>query len=384
MRENCCVGAMFLACLIPVLPAGLAAEDAAAPKPPEVAAPNAAAPDFAKLLGGLGTEDAKAREAAAKALLKALQDPIAKLGKGFLPKLAANLNSEDAATREAAAKTLAGMVENNRKGNEAAFNRAVEKCGSKDAKERENTQLALAARLTQQLADSVIDKLLDDLAAPDAAVSGAAVKKLQELGLDAASELVSALEDERPAVRKAAADILKAMGPQAKEVAGDLALLLDNNDKGTRRLAANLLENLGPDAAEAAQDVMLYLENEDKSVRHAAASILKKMGPAIKEMAPDLADLLSNENKDVRALAQGVLANLGREALAVVAPLGEMLDAPDDNDADTRERAAAILGAIGPDAKGALEILKKRQKDKDASQAVKDAITEAIKKIEAK
>jgi len=408
MRGSC-VCVVLLVCLGFAAPAGSAGEDAKdTKKPPEAAAQNADAPSFAKLLNDLRSEDTKVREAAGQALLKALDEPIKKLGRGFLPRLGKELNSADAAVREAAAKKLAESVETIRKssgkGNESAFNAAVAKLDSKDPKEREKMQSRLADVLDQRLSAPIMDKLFDDLASADAAVSAAATKKLQELGSDASLDLVNSLEDERPAVRKAACEILKGLGAQAKEAASNLASLLDNEDKGIRQMAASLLEGLGPDAAGAVEDLVFYLDSGEKSVRRVAADILKKIGPAAKDQASDLVDLLSHDEKSVRALAQEVLVNLGAAAKGVAGPviqvpeghaeqpgakdkaepegLAALVDDTANNDADTRLRAATVLGAIGPDAKGALEILKKHQGDAD--QGVKDAIAEAIRKIEGK
>ncbi|MFH0939812.1 MAG: HEAT repeat domain-containing protein [Planctomycetota bacterium] len=95
----------------------------------------------------------------------------------------------------------------------------------------------------------------------------------------------------------------------------------------------------------------------------------------------DIIDLLTEDDKSIRTLVVEVLINLGSNAKDGVEALANLVD---DTDADAGDRvgAAQVLNAIGPEAKGALEILKKHLKDNDPQ--VKIAIAAAIARIEGK
>ncbi|HEY3320248.1 MAG TPA: HEAT repeat domain-containing protein [Planctomycetota bacterium] len=358
----------YLSCIVVALACSLQAEQ-----------PAQEPIDIAIAFSGLSAKEVSAQVTAAKTLLQGLNEEVQKSTKPYLKKLTQDLNSAEAATRETAAKSLSAITEDLRKGAGKDLSELLAQSGVSDEKKRTEARTRLVEVLNHACEISLVDTLIDDLAATDAATVAAAVQKLKEIGADAASPLANALDDERVAVKKNAADILKAMGPAAKGAASDLAFMLDSEDKGTRRLVAGILENLGPDAAEVADDMVRYLDNDERTVRRNAANILKKMGPAAKETASDLAQLLDNDDKNVRALAAEVLISLGPNAKDAAKDLADLIDAPDQNEPDIRERAANVLAAIGPEAKSALDVLKKRAEDSNA--AVKTAIDQAIKAI---
>jgi len=350
------------------------------PKPLEIGA-NPDIADVVKMVSDLGSPDNAVRETAAKALTKGLDEQIKKSPKEYMKALAGELNGADAGPREAASKTLGTLFGDLKKANDKLYAEMIEKINAPEPKDREMVRGKLVGLLNTVIEANVIDKLVEDLASPDAAVTAAAAKKLKDFGADSANALVNALDDERAAVKKGAAEVLKAMGPAAKEVASDLAFLLDNDDKGTRRLAASVLENLGPDAEDAIDDLVGYLDNDEKVVRRLAAGVLKKIGPAVKSATSDLVDLLTNDDKNVRNLAADILLGLGKDAKEGAEALVDII-ADENNEPDSRERAAQILGSIGPGAKDVLEKLKKHTEEENSG--VKEAVAEAIKKIEAK
>ena len=336
-------------------------------------------PELQKILTDVFSPDAAVAEPAAKGLLKGLQEHVKTADKPYIRKLNEELNADKPELRAEALKTLTGTLGDLRKANEKLWADISSKLNSKTLSDRDSSRVLLVASINQVIETDIVDKLIEGLASTDAAAAAAAAKKLQEMGANAASGLAAALEDERAAVKKTASEVLKAMGPAAKEAASDLAFLLDNEDKGTRRLAAMVLENLGPDAAEVVEDMVLYLDSDKKTVRRAAAGILKKMGAAAKEATTDLVDLLTSDDKNVRSLAADVLTNLGAHAKEGVEGLSDIIS-DDANDVDSRERAARVLAAIGPDAKESLDVLKKYEKDENV--ALRDAVQAAIKKIQ--
>jgi len=225
-----------------------------------------------------------------------------------------------------------------------------------------------------------IQAAVKQLAASDPVAVDSAKQKLKGFGASAAGALVDALEDEQPALQKNAAEVLKELGSAAKDKAWELSLLLDNDNKPARKLAASVLEKLGPQGIEVATQVADYLTNYEPSVRAMAANILHRMGPAAApETASDLVDLLTHKDKGIRSLAMSVLVSWGAAVKECTEELANIL-ANNPNDADARLKAATVLGAIGPDAKAALETLKKSKDDSD--KLVKAAVEAAIQKIE--
>ncbi len=348
--------------------------------PAITAGPPKVSDELNKIIQDLASQDAAAREAGAKALLKMLEEFVKKAEKPFVPRLAEELSSEDAAVRARAAQTVVDAFNDLKNATPQNFTAAMSKVSSAEAEVSTHARTLLVKAMSDIIEGKLVDKTIEDLAAADAAVAAAAPAKLLAFGAGAAPSLVNALEDERLIVKKGAADILKKLGPAAKDQAGDLAFLLDSDDKSARKLAAAVLENLGPEAAEATDDLVNYLSHDEKSVRRSAANILKKMGPGAKEATGDLVELLTDEDKHARNLAGEVLIALGPHAREGVEALLEIVS-DKDNDADSRERAANVLGAIGAEAKDVLLALKAIQ-DEDAK--VKAAVSAAIAKIETK
>jgi uracil-DNA glycosylase family 4 len=76
----------------------------------------------------------------------------------------------------------------------------------------------MVAGLQMILVSRDVDRLIEKLAAPEPATVAEAAKARTEYGQLAAGDLVNVLDDERPAVKRHAADILKAMGLAREEV----------------------------------------------------------------------------------------------------------------------------------------------------------------------
>ena len=333
-------------------------------------------PDYPKLFAGLTGADANERLSAAKKLLEALNEPVQKAGKPWLGKLKKDLleGKDPAAPVKTLAETLTLLRASKNPETVATFRNL----DAADPNVRHTAETALVARLNEYLENLEITKYIDDLGSPDAAVVKAAQDKLKALGAAAASDLVSALDDEHPQVKKNAAAVLLAMGPAAKEVAVELMFLLDNEDKSTRQLAASVLENLGPEGSEVASNVADYLTHDDHGVRDLAAGILKKMGPGAKEASDELVELLTGKDQNARDLATGILVNVGPAEKEATEDLVKIVGDP-AADADSRERAAKVLGSIGSAAKDAIPDL--TQHANDANPKVSAAVQQALIKI---
>ena len=190
--------------------------------------------------------------------------------------------------------------------------------------------------------------------------------------------------------------------------AGDVTKLvvdLKSNDSDVRRSAAKGLAEMGPEAKDAAPALLAALKNDkDLFVRRFAAKALGEVEAAVTALGkmgepavPPLIDALKNKSADpkkpkkgpaatdstafVRTKAAEALGNMGPKAKSAVPALIDALKDP-----NVRTEAAIALGNIGPDAKSAVSALqdaataKGNKKDK----AFKQAVNEAVKKIQAK
>jgi HEAT repeat protein len=211
------------------------------------------------------------------------------------------------------------------------------------------------------------------------------------------TKLVADLKNTDSDVRRAAAKELAEMGPDAKPAAPALLdALKKDKDLFVRRFAAQALGEVGADPKTAVPALAAVLKEDDKKeLVEAAVTSLGKMGaPAV----PPLIDALKNKPAEpkkkgkkapaapdstafVRTKAAEALGNIGPKAKAAVPALAEAL-----RDPSVRTEAAVALGNIGPDAKGAVSALQDAAKAKGnkKDKAFKEAVNDAIKKIQAK
>lgn len=214
---------------------------------------------------------------------------------------------------------------------------------------------------------------------------------LDTLGKGAASDLIKVLKDpaQPEATRTAAAAALARLEP-AKENLADLVRLLKEPKVELRRAAADTLPRLGPDAVDALTDLIVALRDEDAAVRAGAGRAIKNTGPkgaarlkAILAQGPEaaakahlnlalrlieigsketpVADLIAalGDKEDLVARAAGEA--LGARGEPVVPPLVQALKDP-----AVRRYAALALRDIGPKAKAATPVLVETLADADA------------------
>jgi HEAT repeat protein len=212
------------------------------------------------------------------------------------------------------------------------------------------------------------------------------------------TKLVADLKSPDSDVRRTAAKGLGEMGPEAKSAAAALISALKNDkDLFVRRFAAQALGEVEADPKSAVPALAAVLKEDDKKeLVEAAITALGKMGESA---VPPLIDALKNKaaapKKDkpkkgpaptdatalVRTKAAEALGTIGPKAKAAVPALSDAL-----RDPSVRTEAAIALGNIGPEAKSAIPALqdavtaKGNKKDK----AFKEAVNEAVKKIQAK
>eukprot|EP00931_Biecheleriopsis_adriatica_P030928 TRINITY_DN18176_c0_g1_i10.p1 TRINITY_DN18176_c0_g1~~TRINITY_DN18176_c0_g1_i10.p1 ORF type:complete len:602 (-),score=95.61 TRINITY_DN18176_c0_g1_i10:195-2000(-) len=192
--------------------------------------------------------------------------------------------------------------------------------------------------------DSVLSRALASRSAETIAY---AIGNLGIAGKPFAPAVAELLDERNSEVRKAAADALGKLGPEAGgPFAPQVAELLEDSDYGIRKTAAEALGKLGPAAGGPfASQVAELCKDSDWRVRRAAADALGKLGPeAGGPFASQVAELLQDSDEDVRRAAAGVLGNLGPGAGGRFAPrVAELLK---ESDWKVRYAAADALGKL--------------------------------------
>lgn len=390
---------VFLAGIV-VLAGALSAGEVKPEAKPETTPPataKTAGRDWPGIFRNLQSQDTALRDAAVTDFLAAIDEIAQKSQKPFYAKFKSSFASKDLKVHDEAAKRIA-LIAQIVALNDKRYKPMMAALTSNDAK-AQNEQLEFLFKTTEEslLTDHVRD-LIEQLGSEDQAVVSKAYAELKTFGGDAADELANALDDEKVTVKKMSAELLKEMGPAAKDAVNNLIFKLkDSDDKLGRKYAALILENLGADGVEAVDDLVLSLDDDDKPLRRICANILKKMGKAYKEATPELVVYLTHDDKTVRGIATELLLGLGADAKGGVQDLIEVIDEPalpavpnapvapagqnaaNANDIDAKIRAAKILANIGPDAKGALLGLKKYSADKDPD--LQAAVKLALDKI---
>jgi HEAT repeat protein len=201
---------------------------------------------------------------------------------------------------------------------------------------------------------------------------------------DGVDALVRALQDEDVNVREAGARALGMIGPKAKAAVPGLVALSTkeadparvaaaealwrigkrkgvlpglvvalNGDDFAAVQAAKFLGSLGAAAKEAVPALIAALEREDSLgiVRAASARALGNIGPPARAAVPALTRLLSSVPSNARLAAAEALWRIQREPKVVRVLCRAILES------GSRDKAAEILGRIGPKAKDAVPTL---------------------------
>jgi HEAT repeat protein len=168
---------------------------------------------------------------------------------------------------------------------------------------------------------------------------------------DAVPFLISALDDPKTEVQKAAVELLGTIGPEAAAAAPKLASKLGDNwflynthPVGQGHSAAWTLGAIG---APAVPPLIDALESNSSMVRRRAASTLGEIGPAAKDAVPALVRLIKKYGAPKGAGAEAVqtLGNIGPAAAEAIPTLHAAYDALKDSEDDESIRFA--LSEIG-------------------------------------
>jgi HEAT repeat protein len=223
-------------------------------------------------------------------------------------------------------------------------------------------------------------KVLKDPAQPETShVAAAAALATIVPGKDNLLDLVRLLKDAKVELRRAAADALAKLGPDAIDVLAELIAAMRDDDGAVRAGVGRAIKNTGRPGAAKLQGMLAKetdaavkanlatalrlttfggkettlpalidaLADKEDIVARAAAEMLGGLG----ESAVDpLVGALKDPNPSVRRHATLALKDIGATAKKAVPLLTEALN---DADPATRQFAALALGKIGPGAKAA-------------------------------
>jgi HEAT repeat protein len=266
----------------------------------------------------------------------------------------------------------------------------AERLKNPDVKQRLLILRALVA--TKSDARGAVAELLALTADENPEVQRLARSALDGLGKGAATDLVKLLKDpaQPDATRLRAAAVLAKLEP-GKENLADLGRLLKDPKVEVRRAAAESLGRLGPDAADALPELVGAMRDDDGAVRsgvgraikntgrkgsaklqalQAAATevaVIANLGIALrltefgsgKDTVPALVAALSDKEDIVARVAAETLGSLGEPALA---PLMEALK---ERKPPVRRYAAMALKEMGAKAKKAVPLLTEALRDSD-------------------
>src|SRR5947207_10345191 len=170
-------------------------------------------------------------------------------------------------------------------------------------------------------------------------------------------------ESQIPRMRAAAEQVLGEFGPAAGQAAPELVKALGDPNPIVRRNAAFALGKIGAKPELAVPALAGLLRDRNEEVRMYAAIALKKFGPRAALAVPALIARLKDRSWQVRERAVLALGAVGQNQAGVVPALGEALQ---DEHRFVRSSAATALAALAPQAKSARAVLEHAGYDPDA------------------
>lgn len=319
----------------------------------------------APLLSKVMREDSDAKVAQKAAVA------LARLGRPSVKYLIDALNDESAAVRQRAAGALA-LIGPDARAAAPALMQTLKDDGSSQIRGAAAYALGEIGGDPEQVPPALCQALADP--APD--VQRQAGLALATLGDETVPALRDLLKSREPNRRRDAAQVLEAIGPDARDAAADLALLLKDKEAQVRAAGAAALAALGKEAQDA-MPTLLEVLRTDKSyevqlqtfqaitlvgskdpaslqkalkeindnTRWATPFILKQFGPRAKDAVPHLIKALSHKDSGTRLAAALALGEIGADAKAAVPGLMKILK---DTSSSVRMGAAAALASIDP------------------------------------
>ncbi len=247
-------------------------------------------------------------------------------------------------------------------------------------------ELATALGRFGPAAATAVKPLADCLPDPDAKLRTAAAAALGRIGPDAsaaAPALLARLADTDPGVkREAVAAVSRVKPAEPSTVAAALVKLLGPADATLRREVLESLGRLGDHGTATVTAVGTELGHADVEVRLAAAQTLNRFGPAATAASDRLTTAFRSDGSPRlrEAAARTLVAVWKSEPGTAITALADRL--PLDPAVEVRVTIAELLGGYGATAGPALPALRRARSDADPR--VRQAATEAIRRVEPK
>ena len=220
--------------------------------------------------------------------------------------------------------------------------------------------------------DELIEQLQDDK--PD--LRRKAADELGSHGYLAASavpELIRTLDDDDYMVASAAVKALGKIGPEPGVVDALMLCITDEDKDFLKDSAIRALGNIGE---EAACVIPLLIEMLGEKYPHNVDSILEalaQMGPAAEDALPLIVRYAADKYQRKAEKVHQILLNIGSEK-----SISFLLDLAETGDTEARKGAFAALGAFGEDASDAIPVLVKAIRE-DNLQVASEAVTAIVR-----
>jgi HEAT repeat protein len=331
-----------------------------------------------------------AAKPAAATLIKALEDKVqaihyaavfslGRIGDASATDAVAKMEkSDDQMLHTLATWTLAKLNPGDKQRMTAAVEHLVGHLGSED---REVAHMSARAIVELDPDPAILRPAMEAaMAKADPATATRIIAAYASLGPKVVPLAIKALSDSDAKRRERALMVLGRLGPDAAPAVPDLIAAFKSGDAKQRTEVLFVLGAIGPKAAPAVEPVAEALADSDRDVMLTAGYCLGKIGPEAKSAAPALQKLLASDDKMAKLTAVWALLQIqpGDEALGKKAvPL--LADALTHEREFVRIEAAMALGKLGKTAASALPALEAA--GADHSEAVRDAVAEAIQKI---
>lgn len=185
---------------------------------------------------------------------------------------------------------------------------------------------------------------------------------LGDAALPAAPDLADALFDDFPPVRFAAGQLLRRLGPRAREALPVVIRALQSTNQMVANNAIGVVYSLGRDDTEAPVQLVRLLSDPDE-VKVRALQTLSRFGRTAQNAQAAIADLLSSTNSDVKTAATIALWDVAPGRQAELLPAMEQIAGSADK--GVQQLVGLKLAQMQPLAPSAGELLAVLVRDGD-------------------
>jgi HEAT repeat protein len=223
----------------------------------------------------------------------------------------------------------------------------------------------------------LLEPLSRCLASPEPADRERAALALSHVGAGAVPRLKHFLRSQEPPEVISAAEALRRIGPNAKDVVGDLEQVAPKAPAAARPAIYTALITTSGESSKGLPELLKLLEDRDPEIRSAALTALGTLGDVAKDAGPAIFKAANDRDARVRASAVVPLLSTGLDRKPVLEALRALLRDPQT---PVRSRAASGIACLGAHGADALDDLRALGKGNDTGLAA--VATGAVAQIE--